>query len=123
MYKLNVTDSFSAAHRLVGYDGACQNLHGHNYKIRIAIECRELDELGLALDYTVIKKALAGILSELDHSYLNDVPALGGLNPTSENLARHIFENMSRAITKPGCSVVEVEIYESEKSSVIYSND
>ena len=123
MYKLNVTDSFSAAHRLVGYDGACQNLHGHNYKIRIAIHCRELDKIGLALDYTVIKKALAIILEDLDHSYLNDVKALGGQNPTSENLARHIFDQMALAITQPGCSVAEVEIYESEKSSVIYTND
>ncbi|HRY83567.1 MAG TPA: 6-carboxytetrahydropterin synthase QueD [Candidatus Cloacimonadota bacterium] len=123
MYKLNVTDSFSAAHRLLGYDGACQNLHGHNYKIRISINCRELDEIGLALDYKVIKTALAGVLDELDHAYLNDVPALAGINPTSENLARYIFEQMSRAISKPGASVNEVEIYESEKSSVIYTRD
>lgn len=123
MYKLNVTDSFSAAHRLVGYDGACQNLHGHNYKIRISILCRELDEIGLALDYKVIKAALAEVLNELDHSYLNDVTALAGINPTSENLARHIFQQMTKAISKPGATVSEVEIYESEKSSVIYTND
>lgn len=71
----------------------------------------------------MIKKALAIILEDLDHSYLNDVKVLGGLNPTSENLARFIFDQMAHAITQPGCSVAEVEIYESDKSSVIYTND
>ncbi len=121
MYKLNVTDSFSAAHRLCGYEGACSNLHGHNWKVRIAISCTVLDDIGMALDYGIIKQALGSVLDELDHAYLNDLPSLKGMNPTSENLARYIFDRMSEAITKPGCNVCEVEIYESERSSVVYT--
>ena len=123
MYKLNVTDSFSAAHRLCGYEGACKNLHGHNWKVRIAITCSQLDEIGMALDYGIIKKALAEVLESLDHQYLNDLEALNGMNTTSENLARHIFMELSKQITKPGCKVAEVEIFESERSSVVYTND
>ncbi|HOH46876.1 MAG TPA: 6-carboxytetrahydropterin synthase QueD [Candidatus Cloacimonadota bacterium] len=123
MYKLNVTDSFSAAHRLCGYKGACSNLHGHNWKVRVGIKCDVLDEIGMALDYGIIKQALSKVLDELDHAYLNELPILGGMNPTSENLARLIYGRLSEEITKPGCKVAEVEIFESERSSVVYSND
>ena len=123
MYKLNVTDSFSAAHRLCGYEGACSNLHGHNWKVRVGIKCEVLDEIGMALDYGIIKQALCKVLDELDHAYLNDLAILDGLNPTSENLTRLIYGRLSKEITKPGCKVAEVEIFESERSSVVYSND
>lgn len=123
MYKLNVTDSFSAAHRLCGYEGACSNLHGHNWKVRVGIKCELLDEIGMALDYGIIKQALSKVLDELDHAYLNDLPILDGQNPTSENLARLIYGKLSEEITKPGCQVCEVEIFESERSSVVFSHD
>lgn len=123
MYKLNVTDSFSAAHRLCGYQGACSNLHGHNWKVRVGIKCNSLDEIGMALDYGIIKQALAKVLDELDHAYLNDLPLLQNMNPTSENLARIIHGRLSEEITKQDCVVAEVEIFESDRSSVVYSND
>jgi 6-pyruvoyltetrahydropterin/6-carboxytetrahydropterin synthase len=122
MYLLNVSDHFSAAHRLCGYQGACSQLHGHNWKVRVGIICEELDEIGMALDYGIIKKILGGILELLDHEYLNDLPLLGGQNPTSENLARIIYEEMARGLEPYPAKIKEVEIYESERSSVIYSH-
>jgi len=123
MYLLNVTDSFSAAHRLCGYQGACSNLHGHNWKVRVGIACSQLDDIGMALDYGIIKSILKGVLDTLDHEYLNDVPALEGLNPTSENLSRYIYEKMQQGLAQYDARIKEVELYESERSSVIYNND
>lgn len=123
MYLLNVTDSFSAAHRLCGYQGACSNLHGHNWKVRVGIACSQLDDIGMALDYGIIKSILKGVLDTLDHEYLNDVPVLEGLNPTSENLSRYIYEKMQQGLAQYDARIKEVELYESERSSVIYTND
>ncbi len=122
MYLLNVSDYFSAAHRLCGYEGACSNLHGHNWKVRVGIACQELDEIGMALDYGIIKEVLGGILAVLDHAYLNDLPILEGKNPTSENLARIIYDKMAEALQPYPAKIKEVEIFESERSSVIYSH-
>lgn len=122
MYLLNVTDIFSAAHRLCGYKGACANLHGHNWKVRVGIACEELDAIGMALDYGIIKGILTAILDQFDHEYLNDLPLLKGQNPTSENLARIIYEEMATALQPYPATIKEVEIYESERSSVVYSN-
>ncbi|NLN35781.1 MAG: 6-carboxytetrahydropterin synthase QueD [Candidatus Cloacimonetes bacterium] len=122
MYLLNVSDNFSAAHRLCGYQGACSNLHGHNWKVRVGIECSKLDEIGMALDYSIIKNILKSILDQFDHEYLNDLPLLQGQNPTSENLARIIYIEMEKGLADYDAGIKEVEIYESERSSVIYSN-
>ncbi|HCX60788.1 MAG TPA: 6-carboxytetrahydropterin synthase QueD [Candidatus Cloacimonas sp.] len=122
MYLLNVSDHFSAAHRLCGYQGACSNLHGHNWKVRVGIECSTLDEIGMALDYSIIKNILKSILDLFDHEYLNDLPLLQGQNPTSENLARIIYIEMEKGLADYDAGIKEVEIYESERSSVIYSN-
>jgi 6-pyruvoyltetrahydropterin/6-carboxytetrahydropterin synthase len=52
---------------------------------------QQLDEIGMALDYGIIKKALAEVLESLDHQYLNDLEALNGMNPTSENLPAYLY--------------------------------
>lgn len=120
MFYLNVSDTFSAAHRLCGYEGACSNLHGHNWKVRVGLQAEKLDNIGMAMDYGIIKQILKGILDELDHSYLNEVTCLAGVNPTSENLALYIYEQMERALQNQPASIHEVEICESERSSVVY---
>ncbi len=123
MYKLSVTESFSAAHRLCGYAGPCSNLHGHNWKVRVGLQAGKLDPIGMAMDFGVIKKHLQAILDELDHAYLNDLPDFREANPTSENLAKYIFERLDAALAGSSASVCEVEICESERSSVIYTYD
>jgi len=120
MYKLNVTSSFSSAHKLNGYEGLCKNLHGHNWKVRICVMCDVLDEIGMAMDFGIIKNMLNEMLSELDHQYLNDLPAFKEMNPTSENLARYIYEKMGQKLSQCPCEVVETEVWESEKTSVVY---
>ena len=121
MYKLNVTSDFSAAHKLVGYDGPCKNLHGHNWKVRVAINCQKLDEIGLTIDFGIVKKYLNEITDKLDHQLLNDLEVFKKVNPTSENIARYFYDEMSKKISINDCKLAEIEIWESDKSSLIYS--
>ncbi len=120
MYKLNVTSHFSGAHMLNGYDGACKRLHGHNWKIRVGIECDRTDEIGLAIDFKIIKTHLNRLLDELDHTMLNDHPAFKDCNPTSENLARFFHHRLREEIDGEHCRVADIEVWESDSSSVVY---
>ncbi|MDD5407154.1 MAG: 6-carboxytetrahydropterin synthase QueD, partial [Candidatus Cloacimonas acidaminovorans] len=94
MFYLNVIDTFSAAHLLRGYEGACSKLHGHNWKVRVCVKTKEQDEIGMAMDFGVLKTILSNILNNLDHSYLNEIVPFTERNPTSENLAKYIYECM-----------------------------
>lgn len=120
MYLLNVRSHFSAAHRLEGYNGACRNLHGHNWIVRVCIACDDVDEIGLAIDFKDIKAIFHTQLEELDHTLLNDLPFFSQRNPTSENIARYLFEQMNERFDHRGCRIEEIEVWESENSSVIY---
>ncbi len=120
MYKLNVTSHFSGAHVLKGYDGACQRLHGHNWKIRVGIACDRTDEIGLAIDFKEIKRHLNAILDELDHSMLNDHPAFKDCNPTSENIARFFYHSLKETIDREHCKIADIEVWESDNTSVVY---
>lgn len=122
MYKLNVTADFSAAHKLTGYDGPCKNLHGHNWKIRVAIDCKKTDEIGLTIDFGIVKKLLNEIVDKLDHQLLNDLEIFKNINPTSENIAKYFYDEMRKKIESLNCNLTEVEIWESDKSSLIYSD-
>ncbi|MCD4829510.1 MAG: 6-carboxytetrahydropterin synthase QueD [Candidatus Cloacimonetes bacterium] len=120
MYLLNVRSHFSAAHRLDGYNGACRNLHGHNWTVRVCIACETTDDIGLAVDFKVIKASFHALLDELDHTLLNDLPYFADRNPTSENIARYLYDEMTHRFSHEGCHITEIEVWESENSSVIY---
>ena len=120
MYKLNVTSYFSAAHKLVGYNGACHNIHGHNWKVRVGILCQKTDDIGLTIDFGIVKDELAQIMDKLDHNMLNELEHFATNNPTSENISKFIYKEMSKALNDANCQVADVEVWESEKSSMIY---
>jgi len=119
-YTLFVKASFAAAHRLREYEGNCERLHGHNWKVEAAVESDRLDSRGIAIDFRVIKAALNGILDRLDHGYLNDVPPFTEENPSSENLARYLYDELSRMIPEPA-RVCRVIVWESEDARAEYS--
>lgn len=96
MYEIMIEDSFDAAHALRGYQGPCENLHGHTWKVQIFLGGDELNKIGLLEDFKIIKKALKQILAEFDHKYLNELKIFKTENPSSENLARIIFEKMKK---------------------------
>jgi 6-pyruvoyltetrahydropterin/6-carboxytetrahydropterin synthase len=120
MYKLNVVSEFSSAHRLEGYAGACQNLHGHNWQVRVGILASRTDEIGMTIDFGIVKQHLNKLISELDHKYLNELDCFTNMNPTSENIAKYIFDELSIALNEDFVRVSEVEIFESSRSSLVY---
>ena len=126
MYTLCVDGAFEAAHRVVNYPGKCDRLHGHNWVVEATFQGTQLDELGMLIDFKIAKKALAEILDEFDHYYLNDFPPFkDGVNPTAENLARIIYERLE-ARTEVQASPAELTaltVWESPKSSVTYTKD
>lgn len=121
MFELDITRDFSAAHALRGYNGDCSCLHGHNWTVQVFIQSPELDEIGIAMDFKVLKKELNEILAEFDHKYLNDLPAFADINPTSENIARTIFKRLAGVVNNEGpAKVVRVRVCESPTSGASY---
>ncbi|MFH1422513.1 MAG: 6-carboxytetrahydropterin synthase QueD [Planctomycetota bacterium] len=118
MFELKVTDSFAAAHNLRGYEGECENLHGHNYTVEVVIAAKTLNKLGVVVDFKLIKKELNEVISLFDHSYLNNQPPFIQKNATAENIAREIY-NKLKGKFKPA-RVTRVTVYESEKASASY---
>ena len=96
MYELVVDADFAAAHRLREYDGNCENLHGHNWRVQVALEADGLDRLGMVIDFRDVKSVIREVLAEFDHTYLNDLDQFRTQNPTTENVARILYEELSR---------------------------
>lgn len=119
-YTLTVKASFAAAHSLRGYEGNCERLHGHNWVVEVAVEARDLDARGIAVDFRVIKEALREVLLRLDHRLINEVPPFDAWNPSSENIARFVFEEMERRIPPPP-RVSRVTVWESEDARADFS--
>jgi 6-pyruvoyltetrahydropterin/6-carboxytetrahydropterin synthase len=120
MYELMIESKFAAAHQLRGYQGGCEKLHGHNWRVTIAVTAERLDERGLALDFHDLKKSLREALDPLDHSFLNELFPFTQINPSSENLAKWIYDNMSKKINNDNIEVASVTVWESDTASASY---
>ena len=120
MYELTIETDFSSAHNLRGYEGACERLHGHNWKVEVCIEAEKLDSIEMALDFKVLKQKTNHIIETLDHRYLNDVPPFHKLNPTAENIARFIYQELSKVLNDGNIRVKKVRVWESEKTAAAY---
>jgi 6-pyruvoyltetrahydropterin/6-carboxytetrahydropterin synthase len=112
-WTLRVRDHFSAAHYLREYQGKCEKVHGHTFQVEVVIEVKELDKTGLGIDFTDIKEKLSSILP--DHTLLND---LFEFNPSAENLARRLFQDMKKYYP-----IKAVTVWESEDASATYTED
>ena len=125
MFELTVKEEFEAAHQINGYNGKCQRLHGHNWTVEAVVEGRELDELGMLVDFKILKTELKRVLDELDHRYLNDLPMFEIKNPTAENLAKYTFDRLSESeiFSNSTVKVKAIKVYESSRSCVTYTND
>jgi len=121
MYALSVTTDFASAHFLRGYNGPCENLHGHTWKVEITLTAEALNEIGLAMDFREIKEKLNRFIHHLDHVTLNDLPYFKENNTSTENLARYIYEEFSRQCSP--CRLKQVRVWESDSCSVTYSPD
>jgi len=120
MYELMIDSDFSAAHNLREYEGNCERLHGHNWKVQVRIRSRGLDKLGMAADFRDVKKHLKAVLSEFDHNYLNDMKEFKRANPTTENIARVVYSKLAEKLPK-GLKLKSVTAWESEGCGAMYS--
>lgn len=121
MYRLKVKDYFSSAHFLRNYEGACENLHGHNWTVELVVEGEKLNEIEILIDFKDLKRILKEILEELDHRLINEHPYFQQRNPSSENLARFIFEKAKEKLKAyANVKVKEVSVFETEKASATY---
>ncbi len=120
MYEVKVKKSFAGAHKLLGYRGKCEELHGHNWLVEVTVRAGDLDDIDIALDFTVLKAGLRDVLEVLDHKYLNDVPPFNEVNPSSEQLARHIFERMAEKIDDDRVKVHRVDVWETSDNCASY---
>ena len=125
MYELTVRGEFEAAHFIDGYAGKCQRLHGHNWSVEAVVRGRELDRLGILIDFKVLKAELNRVLDVLDHRYLNELDAFSTINPTAENLARYVFEQLSTSeiFSSGSARLASIKVHESPRSSVVYTPD
>jgi 6-pyruvoyltetrahydropterin/6-carboxytetrahydropterin synthase len=120
-YTLRVVTEFAAAHTLRGYPGACNQLHGHNWKVEAEIRADELDELGMGVDFRDIRKAAREVTDALDHRYLNEVEPFTDINPTAENIAAHCFRELGARLNGPTVTVQAVTVWENDRACVRYS--
>jgi 6-pyruvoyltetrahydropterin/6-carboxytetrahydropterin synthase len=130
LFEISVKRRFAAAHRLEGYGGECAALHGHTWTVEVLAAGRQLDQFGMLVDFKVIKEMVDSIISELDHTYLNDLACFscrGGkkVNPTAENMAVYIYGRVKEELQKkaPAASVRGVKIWESSDASAFYRED
>ena len=123
MYEVSVESHFDAAHFLRGYRGKCEALHGHRYKVVARVRSPRLDNIGLACDFTILKGYLNDILSRFDHVCLNDIKPFDEINPSAENIAATIFNELKSRLEGEPVTVTGVEAWESPTTGVLYTPD
>ncbi len=121
MFRVTITRSFSAAHVLKEIGGKCESLHGHNFRVDVTVSSRRLNEEDILIDFRVLKAWTGEILEELDHRYLNDLPQFKGMNPSSEIVAKYIYDRLSRKTKPLRVRVDEVVVWESDHARVSYT--
>lgn len=119
-FEVYVKTHFSAAHRLCGYPGDCARVHGHNWIVEVHVKCSELNEVGIAMDFRDIKQAARQVLARMDHSDLNEFPPFRDLNPSSENIARYLFQELSRVINTDTVQVSKIKVCETPGAGAYY---
>jgi 6-pyruvoyltetrahydropterin/6-carboxytetrahydropterin synthase len=123
VYQISVEQHFDAAHALRGYKGKCEALHGHRFRVVAKIEAAGLDDIGLAYDFAELKSHLSEVIARFDHVNLNDVPPFDRINPSSENIAADIYNELTSRLSGDKITLTAVEVWESPQTGVSYSPD
>ncbi|HEX9764061.1 MAG TPA: 6-carboxytetrahydropterin synthase QueD [Candidatus Acidoferrales bacterium] len=122
MFEIAVEETFAAGHALRGYKGKCENVHGHNYKVRVVLTGEKLDHVGLVYDFVELKKRMDEVIRGIDHKFLNDLPPFTELNPSAENIAKYFYDELSRRLAAGpnGARLREVTIFETDTTTATY---
>ena len=121
MYEVTIKKSFSAAHLLKEIGGKCEELHGHNFLVEISVVSESLNSEGLLIDFRVVKRWTDEVLEQLDHKYLNEIEYFKSINPSSEQLARFLYDRISEKSRQTKVTLSRVTVWESDNSRVSYS--
>jgi 6-pyruvoyltetrahydropterin/6-carboxytetrahydropterin synthase len=120
MYDIFIKTHFSGGHHLRNYPGNCEKPHGHNWKVKVSVRLHELDALGMGIDFKVLKEKVNGVVDELDHCDLNEHPTFQDRNPSSENIAAFLFDQLAQVLNSDRSTLYSVEVRETDTSGVIY---
>ena len=123
MYEVKIVTQFAAAHRLENFNGKCESLHGHNWKVEVFLGGKDLNGTGLLMDFGVVKARTKEVLEEIDHKYLNELAAFQDRNPSSENLACYLYGRLGAIFNRDGVTVCRVNVWESDTSCASYYQD
>jgi 6-pyruvoyltetrahydropterin/6-carboxytetrahydropterin synthase len=122
MFEIRVEKTIACAHRLFGYDGPCEELHGHNYRVEVAYQGTELDRFGMLIDFSDVKEAFHAVLDELDHKYLNELPAFQTVSPSAENIAAYVFRSL-KVVVFDRARLAAVSVWETPTQVAVYRED
>ncbi len=121
MFEVTIEETFAAGHALRNYRGKCENVHGHNYRCQVSIQGESLDEIGLLVDFVELKRVVHSVLDRMDHQWLNDFPPFNVLNPSAENMAKFIYDEVNSGLqVKNGIRVESVRLWETDTASATY---
>lgn len=120
MFEISVDYTFAAGHALRGYKGKCENVHGHNYRVRVTVAGEEVNPIGLLMDFVDLRASIKKQVEAWDHRFLNDLPPFDKLNPSAENMARVFFEGIDAEVRKHSASVSSVTVWETDTTSATY---
>jgi len=120
MFELMVDTTFAAAHRLRGYKGKCEQMHGHNWKVQAHVVAEKLNDIDIAIDFHDLKELLDEVIAPLDHSFLNDIFPFTEKNPSSENIAKWIYDSLNKKLSDEHVQVSAVTVWESETTAATY---
>lgn len=123
MVELMVETHFSSAHQLRGHKGKCEKLHGHNWKVQVYVLAERLNEIDIAIDFHELKRLTEEVVTQLDHSFLNDIFPFTEKNPSSENIAKWIYDSLKKKLNTDNINLSAVTVWESETSSATYFED
>jgi 6-pyruvoyltetrahydropterin/6-carboxytetrahydropterin synthase len=124
MFNLFIKTHFSAAHYLRNYPGNCEHLHGHNWNVEVVVKAEVINEIDVVIDFRDLKKIVAGVLSELDHTNLNDHPWFKDKNPSSERLAEYIYNRIKENLRSfSELELARVTVCETPETGVTYFED
>jgi 6-pyruvoyltetrahydropterin/6-carboxytetrahydropterin synthase len=120
MFELMVETCFSSAHQLRGYGGECERLHGHNWKVQVYVMAEKLNDIDIAIDFHELEELTDEVVTPLDHGFLNDIFPFTEKNPSSENIAKWIYDSLKKKLNDGNIHLSAVTVWESENTSATY---
>ncbi len=121
MFEVTIEETFAAGHALRNYKGKCENVHGHNYRCQVTVEGAAVDDNGLLVDFVELKKVVHSVLDRLDHQWLNEFPPFDKINPSAENIAKYIFDEVGGGLgVRESARLSQVRLWETDTAFAVY---